>query len=133
MVWYFIGVYIINRTLHGRLEIRNFSSHVEKIFHSSTALTREIFFNTQRQISHLGTCICHVAWSPIVRIIRHNDWHFRGGAPVHRTLTNKKLFKIIPQILISFLDVYFLERDWWKFWHLTILYFSNAMQFRSPL
>ena len=23
MVWYFIGVYVINRTLHGRLEIRN--------------------------------------------------------------------------------------------------------------
>ena len=34
MVWYFIGVYIINRTLHGRLEIRNFSSRLEKIFRS---------------------------------------------------------------------------------------------------
>ena len=33
MVWYFISVYIIKRTLHGRLEIRNFSSRVEKIFH----------------------------------------------------------------------------------------------------
>ena len=35
MVWYFIGVYILNRTLHGRLEMRNFSSwsRVEKIFH----------------------------------------------------------------------------------------------------
>ena len=32
MVWYFFGVYIINRTLQGRLEIRNFSSRVEKIF-----------------------------------------------------------------------------------------------------
>ena len=32
MVWYFIGVYIIHRTLHGRLEIQNFSSRVEKIF-----------------------------------------------------------------------------------------------------
>ena len=30
MVWHFIGVYMINRTLHGRLEIRNFSSRVEK-------------------------------------------------------------------------------------------------------
>ena len=30
MVWHFIGVYIINRMLHGRLEIRNFSSCVEK-------------------------------------------------------------------------------------------------------
>ena len=35
MVWHFIGVYIINRTLHDRLEIRNFSSHVEKYFQHS--------------------------------------------------------------------------------------------------
>ena len=52
MVWCFTGVYIINRTLHGRLEIRNFSSRVEKIFHSFAALTREIFFNTRREISY---------------------------------------------------------------------------------
>ena len=32
MVWYFIVVYIINRTLHGDLEIWNFSSRVEKYF-----------------------------------------------------------------------------------------------------
>ena len=32
MVWYFIGVYTINRTLHGRLEIRNFPSRFEKYF-----------------------------------------------------------------------------------------------------
>ena len=34
MVWYFIGVYIINsnRTLHGRLEIQNLSSRVEIFF-----------------------------------------------------------------------------------------------------
>ena len=30
MVWHFIGVYIINRTLHGCLEVWNFSSCVEK-------------------------------------------------------------------------------------------------------
>ena len=35
MVWYFIGVYIVNRTLHCHLEIRNFSSNVEKIFQQS--------------------------------------------------------------------------------------------------
>ena len=34
MVWYIIGVYIINRTLQGRLEIQNFSSSVEKYFTS---------------------------------------------------------------------------------------------------
>ena len=50
-----------------------------------------------------------------MRIIRHNDRQLRGGAPVHRTLTKKNLFKIIPQILISFLDVYFLGREWWQF------------------
>ena len=53
MVWHFIGVYIINRIVHGRLEIRNFSSRVEKIFHSLAALTRERFFNTRREISYL--------------------------------------------------------------------------------
>ena len=41
MVWYFISVYIINKTLRGRLEIRNFSSRVETIFHSFAALTRK--------------------------------------------------------------------------------------------
>ena len=46
MVWYFIGVYIINRTLHGRLEIRNFSSRVEKIFFNT--LTTKRNFVSQR-------------------------------------------------------------------------------------
>ena len=46
--WFGIGVYIINRTLHGR-----FSSRVEKIFHLFAALTREILFNTRREISYL--------------------------------------------------------------------------------
>ena len=37
MVWYFIGVYIIKRTLHGRLGMQHFSLRVEKIdkFHIS--------------------------------------------------------------------------------------------------
>ena len=34
MIWNFIGVYIINSTLHGRLEIQNFSFRVEKYFTS---------------------------------------------------------------------------------------------------
>ena len=53
MDWYFISVYIINRTLYTRLEIRKFSSRVEKIFHSFAAITRKIFFNTRREISYL--------------------------------------------------------------------------------
>ena len=30
MVWYCIGVYIINRISHGHVEIQHFTSHVEK-------------------------------------------------------------------------------------------------------
>ena len=45
MVLYFIGVYIINRTSHGRLKIRNFSSRVEQIY--------KLFFNTRREISKI--------------------------------------------------------------------------------
>ena len=37
-----LGVYILNRTLDDRLEIRNFSSRVERIFRSLATLTREI-------------------------------------------------------------------------------------------
>ena len=44
---------LYNRTLHGPLEIENFSSRVEKIFHSFAALTHEIFFDTRREISYL--------------------------------------------------------------------------------
>ena len=35
-----INAIILNRTLHGRLEIQNFSSRVEKIFHSFAAKFR---------------------------------------------------------------------------------------------
>ena len=65
MVWYFIGVYIINRTLHGRLETRNFSSHVEKIFHSFAAITCEIYFQHSKRNfvsprSHVISSICSI-------------------------------------------------------------------------
>lgn len=32
MVWYFCGIYIMNRTLPGCVETQNFSSHVEEYF-----------------------------------------------------------------------------------------------------
>ena len=44
-----VGVFIMNITLHGRLEIGNFSSRVEKYSTCSLRLPREIFFNTQRE------------------------------------------------------------------------------------
>ena len=41
---HFINIYIINRTLHGRLGIRILSSRAEKISHSFASLTRERYF-----------------------------------------------------------------------------------------
>ena len=43
MVWYFIGLYIINRALHSYLEMQNVSSCVQNIF-----------FNNQREISNVS-------------------------------------------------------------------------------
>ena len=45
MVWYFIGLYIINRTLHSYLEMQNVSSCVQKY----------IFQQSKRNFK----CICH--------------------------------------------------------------------------
>ena len=54
MVWYFIGVYIINKTLHGRLEIQNFSSRVEKnIFQHSKINFVSLFGRVKSSISYL--------------------------------------------------------------------------------
>ena len=53
MVWHFIGVYIINRILHGLLEIRSFSSRVEKYFTSKRSEGVKYFFKTSREISYL--------------------------------------------------------------------------------
>ena len=61
MVWYFIGVYIINRTLHGRLEIRNFSSRVEKIFHSIAALTVK-YFSTLEEKFRIPARPCNIVY-----------------------------------------------------------------------
>ena len=50
MVWHSIGVYIINRTLHDRLEIRHFSSRVEKYF---SALEEKFRISVRRVISSI--------------------------------------------------------------------------------
>ena len=52
MVWLFFGVYIINRTLYGHLEIRIFSSRVEKYFTSELRSLVKYIFNTRREISY---------------------------------------------------------------------------------
>ena len=92
MVLYFIGVYLINRTLHGHLEIENFSSRVEKIFHSFAALTCEICFNTRREI--FVSLHGHV----ISSIHRIHKWRTRGKklVPSHESeaLEDKQKFQM---------------------------------------
>ena len=67
MVWYFIGVYIINSTLHGRLEIRNFSSRVENILLVRCAHSWNIFQHSKRNFvsprGHVISSICNICTS----------------------------------------------------------------------
>ena len=53
MVWYFIGVYMINRTLHGRLEIRKF------LFECSKQRTSEIF-STREEKFRISKRPCNI-------------------------------------------------------------------------
>ena len=95
MVWYFIGVYIINRTLHGRLEIRNFSSRVEKIFHSFAALTREIFFQHSKRnfVSPSGHVMFFLLYrqKDIDKIIEGNYRHYVIDKLTCEIMENKPL------------------------------------------
>ena len=61
MVWNFIGVYIINRILHGHLERRNFSFCVEKYF---TCLLSALvkYFSTLAEKFHISTQPCNILY-----------------------------------------------------------------------
>ena len=61
MVWHFIGVYIINRTLHDRLEIRNFSSSVEKYFTSERS-ERVKYFSTLEEKFRISARPCNILY-----------------------------------------------------------------------
>ena len=61
MVWHFIGVYIINRTLHGRAEIRNFSSSVDKYFtRSLRSLVK--YFSTLEEKFRISARPCNILY-----------------------------------------------------------------------
>ena len=61
MVWHFIGVYIINRTLHDRLEIRNFSSRVEKYF-TSELRSLVKYFSTLEEKFRISARPCNILY-----------------------------------------------------------------------
>ena len=62
MVLYFIGVYIINRTLHGRLEIPNFSSRVEKKYFTRSLRSLVKYFSTLEEKFHISTRPCNILY-----------------------------------------------------------------------
>ena len=62
MVWHFIGVYIINRTLHGLLEIRNFSSHVEKKYFTSECSEQVKYFSTLEEKFRISMWPCNILY-----------------------------------------------------------------------
>ena len=59
MVWHFIGVYVINRKLHGRLEIQNFSSRVKKYFTRLLCSLVE-YFSTLEEKFRISARPCNV-------------------------------------------------------------------------
>ena len=58
---YFISIYIINRTLHGRLGIRFLSSRAESISQSFAALSLERYF--QHSKITLPSPRCNILWA----------------------------------------------------------------------
>ena len=72
MVWHFIGVYIINRTLHDRLEIRNFSSSVEKYFTSERS-ERVKYFSTLEEKFRISVRPCNILYVTSIFLLYSTD------------------------------------------------------------
>ena len=70
-VWYLIGVYIINRTLHDRLEIRIFSSRVENISLVRCTHSWNIFQHSKRNFA-VSARPCNILYVLVLK--RSNNW-----------------------------------------------------------
>ena len=84
--WHFIGVYIINRTLHDRLEIRNFSSRVEKYFTRSLhSLVK--YFSTLEEKFRISARPCNILY-----LLYKYQWNTRWAfARKHDIFTCEKI------------------------------------------
>ena len=74
MVWHFIGIYIINRTLHDRLEIQNFSSRVEKYF-TSELRSLVKYFSTLEEKFRISARPCNILYFTTIK--RFDRWRFK--------------------------------------------------------
>ena len=89
MVWHFIGVYIINRTLHDRLEIRNFSSRVEKYFTRSLR-SLVTYFSTLEEKFRISARPCNILY-----VLNINKYILGGHVLARRVPTfGENAFKI---------------------------------------
>ena len=66
MLWYFIGVYIINRTLHGHLEIPNFSSCVKKKYFTCLLCSLVTYFSTLEEEFDISAWPCNILYIYVV-------------------------------------------------------------------
>ena len=73
MVWNFICVYIMNRILHGRLEIRNFSSRVEKNIFTCSLRSLVKYFLTLEEKFRISGRPGNILYIPVS--FRANDPH----------------------------------------------------------
>ena len=97
MVWHFIGVYIINRTLHDRLEIRNFSSRVEKYFtRSLRSLVK--YFSTLEEKFRISARPCNILYLRLnaeLRVVSSRPSILDDGLyvnwTVHESVINKEI------------------------------------------
>ena len=64
MVWYFTGVYIINKTLHGHLKIQNFSWSVEKYFTSLLFSLFKYFSTLESEKFCIFKRPCNILYTP---------------------------------------------------------------------
>ena len=62
MLWYFIGVYIINRTLQGHLEIPNFSSCVKKKYFTCLLRSLVTYFSTLEGKFRISAWPCNILY-----------------------------------------------------------------------
>ena len=75
MVWYIIGVYIIKRTLQGRLEIQNLSPSVEKYFTSKRS--QQII---SKNISRVSAVVQILFWELSAVQTQINSSRYKGIA-----------------------------------------------------
>ena len=126
MFWYFIAVYIIiNTTLHGRLDIRNFSSSVEKYF----STLEEKFRIPARPCNILYISVTGLRWGVltafcflqlVTRSLLHLCVRYPAHQPVHLLAMTRAASRVIQWVINSLITC------------LPLLQFQSQSQSQEP-